>query len=616
MTGLLDDVPDNAHFSFTFLASLTGYDHPDRDDWVRWNQFYTYLLLDADADPAAVAAALPGMLAQHMDAERVANANPRLQPLTDIHLRSNLFREMTANGNIRYVYLFLALAGFILMIACVNFMNLTTARSTKRAREVGIRKTSGAARASLVQQFLSEAITLSALAMLMALVLVALALPAFNTLTGKALTMTPFQQPLVVLVLLSGVVFVGLLAGGYPALALSRYTPAAVLSGAVRGVGSARVRQGLVVFQFVLSVVLIAATLGVQAQLDFIQQKRLGFNHEHLVVLPIRTDALRTQGAAFKDAVLGVPGVVSVAASGNLPGGGDWGFPLSFEGVADEDRPPMRILAVDRDFLGTYEMNIMAGRAFSPDRPADVGGAVLLNEAAVAALGWRDTALGKTVTFPPSMGFDPMPVVGMVEDFHFRSLHEAISPLLFFVPPPAWMTTYSVRVSPEQVDETLAGLEAVWATFEPAHPFTFRFLDQSLTALYAADQQTADLLRYAAFLAILIACLGLFGLAAFTAEQRTKEIGIRKVMGASVGGIVTLLSKDFLKLVALAFVLACPLAYVAMQAWLDAFAYQAAVGLGLFAAAGGLALAIALLTVSYQALRAATADPVKSLRYE
>ncbi len=332
-------MPDNAHFSFSFLTSLQGYSHPDREDWVRWNQFYTYLLLAPDADVATVERGLADMLAQHMDAERAANAAPWLQPLTDIHLRSNLFREMAPNGNITYVYLFLALAGFILLIAIVNFMNLTTARSTTRAREVGIRKTSGAPRASLIQQFLAEAITLSFFALLMALVLVSLALPSFNTMTDKALTMETFQRLDVLLLLFSGAALVGVLAGSYPALALSRFVPAQVLSGSIRGVGSKRLRQGLVVFQFGLSVILIASTFGVQQQISYIQQKRLGFNQAHLITMSIPTDAMRNQLEAFKAALTNVPGVQRVAASGNLPGGGDWGFPIQIEGIPDDERP-------------------------------------------------------------------------------------------------------------------------------------------------------------------------------------------------------------------------------------------------------------------------------------
>ena len=613
VTGVMEDVPATSHFTFPFLVSNLSEPDSLRYDWVR-NQHYTYLLLDENASPEAVEAKIPAVLTKYIGDEAAAGFTPFLQPITRIHLHSNLFREMAANGNVAYVYIFSLVAFFIVLIACINFMNLTTARSVRRAKEVGVRKASGARRGVLIQQFLGESLLLSGLAMIVALVLVSLLLPAFNELTGKALSFGLLQNASLLLGLLGITLFVGVVAGSYPAFVLSSFRPAAVLKGERQGAGRAGLRKGLVVFQFAISAFLIIAAGVVQNQLTFIQSKDLGFNREQIVTIPIRENPMQEQYETFKEALLQQPGVVSVSASGNLPGGGDWGIPLQPEGLTQEETPDMRILVVDQDFLDTYEMQIVAGRDFSGIQATPTHSAFLLNEEAARQLRWTDP-LGKQIGSAP-IGLEPSPVVGVVKDFHFRSLHEAIMPLVFFIPQPNWFTVFSVRIRPDNIDETLAAMEATWTRFEPNHPFTYTFLDEQFAALYQSERQVATLLSYATGLAVLIACLGLFGLAAFTAEQRTKEIGVRKVLGASVPSLVVLLSKDFLKLVALALVLAAPIAYFAMHRWLDDFAYRVEISWWIFLTAGLAALLIALLTVSYQAIKAALADPVKSLRYE
>ena len=613
VTGVLADVPANSHFTFTFLLPIAAEPDSLQYDWVR-NQHYTYVLLEANTAPEAVRAQMPAVLARRIGEEAAANYTPRLQALTDIHLGSNLWREMAVNGNRDYLYLFGAVAFFILLIACINFMNLATARSARRAREVGVRKASGARRSALMQQFLGESILMSVIAVVLAVGLVSLLLPSFNQITGKTLSLGVLLESGMLLGLVSLTLFVGLLAGSYPAFVLSAFRPVSVLKGDVAGPGRVGLRKALVVFQFAISIILIVAVGVIDNQLHFIQSKDLGFNKDQIVIVPIRDNAMTANLETIKQEFLNQPGVISVAASGNLPGGGDWGFPLYPEGIPDDQRPPARILAVDHDFIDTYQMEIVAGRSFT-DQGIDAQGAFMLNEEAARQIGW-DNPVGKTMGLPPSISPEALTVVGVVQDFHFRSLHESIGPLVFFKPQPFWFSLFSIRISPDNVETTLARIEEVWDRFDPVHPLTHSFLDQTFQALYQSEALVRTLLNYAMALAILIACLGLFGLAAFTAEQRTKEIGIRKVLGASASGIVLLLSKDFARLVAVAFVVAAPLAYFAMNRWLEAFAYQIDLSWPLFLVAGLTALAIALLTVGYQAVRAALADPVKALRYE
>jgi putative ABC transport system permease protein len=611
VTGVTEDVPANAHFTFTFLVSLATDTTGQAEDWVR-NQSYTYLLLREGARPEALAARFPDWLRRQTGAEAAAH-RPLLQPLTRIHLHSRLFRELAPNGDAGTVHVFALLAAFILLIAGVNFVNLATARASRRAKEVGVRKAVGASRASLVRQFLGESLLLSVVAAVMAAGLVLLVLPAFNAVTGKAfaaglLLRAPFLPGLAAAALL-----VGLAAGSYPAAVLSTFRPAHVLRGAAPTPGRGGLRRGLVVVQFTISAFLLIATAVVYRQLDFIRQKGPGFDAEQLVTIPLRDPALVQHADALKAELRRHPGVVDVAVSANLPDGSDWGIPVEPEGVAAEDAP-FRILAVDPDFLATYGMEVAEGRGFSRARPADATHAFMINEEAARLLGWaRPTE--HTVAMP-AIGREAAPVIGVVRDFHFRSMHEAIGPLLLFIPPPDWFSLVTVRIRPEGAGETLAFLEARWRALDPGHPFTYEFFDEQVGQFHEAEDRLGKVLGAFALLAVGIACLGLFGLAAFAAERRTKEVGVRKVLGASAASIVVLLSRDFVALVAAAFVVAAPLAHLAMSRWLEGFAYRTAIGPGVFAAAGALALLIALATVSLQALRAASSDPVKALRYE
>ncbi len=614
VTGVMANVPANSHFTFDYLVSMASYNNPRRESW-QWLQFYTYLLLKEGASPAAVAEKFPDLLRRHVEAATAANYAPYLQPLTDIHLRSNLFREMQANSDVAYIYIFSAVAGFILLIACINFMNLSTARASTRAREVGVRKVTGADRWQLIKQFLGEAILVSFAALLIALVCIDYLLPVFNTLANRQLAVDYFQDYFLVIGLLGMTLLVGVMSGIYPAFVLSSFKPVNVLKGKLPSSSRARLRQGLVVLQFAISAFLMIATGVVYNQLAFIQNKKLGFNEEQLVIIPIRDEAMRQKYETVKQALAQHPNVVSVSASANMPGGSDFGIPYEPAGIPRDNIPPARILVVDHDFIQTFQMEMAAGRSFSKDHLTDATAAFIINEEAAKQLGWSDEPLGKMIAMP-NIQRDASPVIGVLKDFHFRSMREKIGPLLFFIATPDWYSVLSVRLRPENMAETLTFLERQWAAFDPIHPFTYTFFDEGFAQLHQAEQQIGALLRYVSILAILIACLGLFGLAAFTAEQRTKEIGVRKVLGASVGSVTLLLSKDFTKLVLIGFIAAAPLAYYAMNRWLENFAYRIDIGWGVFALSGLLALTVAWLTVSYQSIKAALANPVEALRYE
>ncbi len=613
VTGVMKNVPNHSHFTFDFLVSMATYANPRRDNW-DWLQFYTYLLLREEASPQAVAEKFPALLRTHVEENIAANYSPFLQPLTDIHLRSQLFREMQPNSDLAYLYIFSAVAAFILLIACINFMNLTTARAATRAKEVGVRKATGAERGQLVKQFLGEALLTSLVALLLAVMLMEFLLPVFNRLASRTMALDYFGDLPFSLSLLGITLFTGLLAGGYPAFVLSNFKPAYALKGKLQRVSGAALRKGLVAFQFAISTFLMIATGIVYNQLEYMQNKKLGFNAEQLLIIPIRDEAVRAKYETVKHELAQHPNIVSVAASSNLPGGGDWGIPYVPEGFPHDQIPPMRVLAVDHDFITTFGMELSAGRTFSKEHPTDVMSAYLINEEAARQLGWENP-LGKNLAMP-NIQRAPGPVIGVVKDFHFRSMHEKIGPILFFIPPPDWFSVFSVRIRPQHVSETLAFLDKKFAEFDPSHPFAANFFDEQFAQLHQAEQRLGELLSYVAILAIFVACLGLFGLAAFTAEQRTKEIGVRKVLGASVRSIFMLLSQDFTKLVLAGFVMAAPAAYFAMNLWLQGFAYRLAPSFGIFILAAALTLAIAWLTVSYQALKAAAANPVDSLRYE
>ena len=628
VTGVAEDVPASSHFHFDFLVSWAtldaAFNYSEQADWGN-NSIYTYLLLPSGQAPETLEQQFPGLIARHAG-EDWNGATLTLQALSSIHLRSHHNMELEANSRITYVYIFSALALFILGIACINFMNLATARSAERAKEVGVRKVAGAGRTQLIGQFLAESTVLSLVALLGAVLLVSLALPAFRTLSGKALHLEVLGDGFTLSAFLVIALVVGVLAGSYPAFVLSRFQPVTALRGALRsGAGGAALRKGLVVFQFALSIALLVGTAVVYSQLHYLRAANLGFAKEQVVALPTQTNPLQSaqlnaQYPAFKDALLQQPGVASVSISSEgLPSELLNGNAAHFEGTSMEEAPVLRAVAVGHDFFETLDVEMVAGRAFSRAFPMD-SSAFVVNEAALRLLSERapepvrapEDAVGKQVVLS---GGRQGPLVGVAEDFNMATLHEEIEPIVFYIRP-EWYDTYLVRVQPENISATLTSVRKVWAQFNPDQPFAFNFADQAFDAQYRAEERLMQIFGVFAGLAVFIACLGLFGLAAYMAQQRTKEIGIRKALGASAASIVAMLSKDFLKLVLVAFVLATPVAYFAMQRWLADFAYRTALSPWFFLGAGVLAFAVAAATVSYQSLKAAQTNPTDALRAE
>ena len=613
VTGVMRDVPLNSHFTFTYLLSMGTLTHPQRNEWLSWNQFYTYVLLRPGATISIVEEKMTEVIRRHLG-EQGARFKLFLQPVTSIHLHSNLFREMEPNSDVSYIYLMSAVAFFLLLVGCVNFMNISTARASTRAKEVGIRKANGADRFAISRQFFGESLLQSVLSLPLAIALVEIGLPTFNTLTSRSITIHWMGDPVVPAGLVLLTLLAGLIAGIYPSLVLSSFNPVSVLQGERSGPRGAAFRKILVVAQFTLSAFFLIATGVVLRQLTYIQEKRLGFNEEQLIVIPMTHPSLHERTESIKAELLRHPSIVSVAATANLPGGGDWGIPYVPAGIPPEQIPPMRILVGDQDLITTLQIPLAQGRVFSRAIATDSTAAWIINEEAARQLGWEDPLQHRIAM--PAVNRASAPVIGVVKDFHFRSLREKIVPILVMVPPREWLTSFAVRVRPGDVTETLAYLERQFKEYDPQHPFRYSFLDEQFSNLHASEQRMGHLLTVTSVLAIVLACLGLFGLAAFSAEIRTKEIGVRKVMGASLPGIVGLMTRDFMKLVFVANVLAWPLGYYAMTLWLESFAYRTDVSPWIFAATTLLAFVIAALTVSVQAVRAGLANPVEALRYE
>lgn len=633
VTGVLAPLPAPSHIEFDFLASLQSLPVSRSTVWLTTHGM-SYILLREGAHYQELEAKFPQMVEKYAATQleetfgqplaELAEAGTQLgyylDPLTGLYLQSETLSNLRT-GNIDQLYILLMVAGIILLIACINFINLSTARSANRAREVGVRKALGSQRNQLVGQFLSESVLLSFMALGIALILAQLALPVFNDLTGASLSI--LGDASFMMTLASVVLGVGLLSGLYPAFVLSAFKAVDVLKGARHaGAGRSTMRSSLVVVQFSTAVLLLIGTGIVFNQLSYMQDKQLGFNGDQVVVLPIsQADAMWQRYEAFRTDLLQHSDVVAIAASNALPGGA---FPLHVftpEGAPEGTLSSLRQATVSSAFLEMLEMEVVTGRGFSEEVTADERESALINEAAAKQFGWNaETAVGKHVSRSIQGEIEFRTIVGVVKDFHFDSLHERIGPLILMAGgDTAAGSVYnyvSVRIRPERIPETLAFLERTWTTYEPGVPYQYSFLDEDFAKVYEADQRAGKIFGYATVLAIMIACLGLFGLAAFITEQRTKEIGVRKVLGASVAGIVVLLSKDFLKLVGLAFIVAVPVAYFAMTRWLESFAYRIEIGPALFLLTGGLVLLIAVLTVSYQSIKTALEDPVRSLRHE
>ncbi len=625
VAGVVEALPENAHFHYDFLVPWATLDMlMDFSNSTNWgnNSYYTYLLFPEGYDPQTFEAQLPGFIERHAG-DNWNGSELSLQAMTDIHLHSHHNMELEANSNIAYVYIFSIVALFILLVACINFMNLATARSAERAKEVGVRKVAGARRGQLVQQFLAESVLLAGLALVLAVILTGVALPAFRALSGKTMALDVLDDGFTLLVFFGIAVLVGVVAGSYPAFVLSSFRPAAVLKGARLSSGrGVLLRKGLVVFQFAISVCLIVGTMVVFNQLSYLREANLGFDKEQVVVIPLQSDSQAEQYAAFKDLLLQKPNVRTVAiASEGLPSELLNGNGTRLDGVRMDDPDAYvgtRTVAVGHDFFETLGVEMLAGRSFSLDFPAD-SGAFMLNATAARLL--QETFPEQIATVEEGvgqvlrMGSTSGTLVGITEDFNMSSLHEEIEPIIFFFRP-SWYDHFLVRIQPGSFAATIATIDETWGQLYPDAPFSFHFADQGFDEQYRAEERLGQIFTAFAFLAIFIACLGLFGLASFMAQQRTKEIGVRKVLGASVGSIVVLLSAEFTKLVGIAFVVAAPVAYFAMDQWLADFAYRVDIAWWIFLVAGLSALVIAWLTVSYQSIKSALVNPVESLRYE
>lgn len=631
VTGVMKDLPAQSHLnvnavgSFSTLKSLveTG----RLENW-RWQQFYTYVVLPQGYDPARLRAKLPALLARYAQPEldRIGlTYQSRLQPLLDVHLRSSdLEYDIVQKGNIRYVYALIVIALFALLIACFNFMNLSTARSLTRAKEVGLRKAVGAHRGQLMGQFIGESLLLTTFAMLIALVITGLSLSVFGNWVGKTLSLASMTQPQFLAGLVLAILVVGCLAGIYPAFFLSGFRPVQVLTGSRISSprkGAVSLRKTLVVLQFTASTVLIISTAVVFTQLRYIQQKDLGFADEQAIVLPLRNEAMQKGYEALKTDLLRNPGIRAATACYGIPGGTFAGDGIRLPGKDEEITTNMFL--IDPDYIPTMGMRLVSGRNFSRTYGTDINEGFVLNETAVRTFGFGSPqqALGKEILWNkwvPGSPTDTLKrgrVIGVVQDFNYKSLHQKIEPVVMHVFP-AVFSNLVVRVQPTNLTATLAFLKDKWQARAADWPFEYQLVDEQFAGLYRSEQLFGKLFSLFTALSIFIACLGLFGLATFIAQQRTKEIGVRKVLGASVASIAVLLSKDFLKLVLVAIIIASPIAWWAMTGWLQDFAYHIAIEWWMFAGASLLAVGIALLTISFQSIKAALMNPVKSLRSE
>ncbi|WP_268035331.1 ABC transporter permease [Algoriphagus sp. PAP.12] len=624
--GVMEDMPENSHFHVDFLTSMIpvvqfyGGQEAFMGNYGS-NNFSTYLKLADGVNPEAFEDKLAGMIDRHMGETGQGIPMSKttdlfLWPIQDIHLHSNLDSEIEANGNIDYVYIYGAVALFILLIACINFMNLSTARSSLRSMEVGLRKAMGADKLVLVRQFMGEGFVMTFLSMIIALILVFLFLPIFSDFLEKPLSLNFFSHPEYLLWIGGIILFVGMISGSYPALFLSGFAPAKVLKGAFKaGKGHENFRSVLVVGQFAISVVLIVAVLVVIGQLSYMQNKDLGFEKEDMVVLPSNA-AINENYLIIKDRLENQPGIIEVSMSSRVPSGrllDSQGATTEVNGEMTQLNLRIADVHVAHNFLDTYGIPIVAGRDFDYQLASDSTEAFILNEASVREIGWSspEEAIGKAFNYGGRRGF----VTGVMKDFHFESLHQPIVPIVFMISQDR-NNNVSIKYVAGKRDEVLAYLRGEWADFRPGYPFEPNFIDEGFNRQYEAEARVKTIFTFFSALAIVISVLGLLGLVTFATEQRTREIGIRKVMGAETSNILLLLGKDFLKLVAIGFVIAIPISWFGMDSWLQDFAYHIGISWTTFLWAGGIAGIIAAVTVTSQTIRAAWANPIKSIKNE
>jgi len=632
VTGVIRDLPAQSHFHFDFFISLSESEDAKRTDdgWLS-NNFNTYLLLREGTDPKRFEAKLGGLITKYVAPLIHAAVNISLEdfykagntvsfsltPLTSIHLHSNKTAELDANGNVQYVYIFSAIAAFILLIACVNFMNLATARSSNRAKEVGIRKVLGSLRGSLIAQFMFESVLISFIAMVLAVGLAYALLPVFNQLSAKQMEIGLFSRGWLLPAMLGLMLVVGLLAGSYPAFFLSAFRPIAVLKGSVSsGFKTSWLRNSLVVFQFFISIFLLVGTAVIYRQLSFIHNRELGFNRDQVMIIN-NPYVMGNQAKSFEQKMLNLPGVVGATMTGYLPTSDNRNDDAIFlsPDLDIKKSISMQTWPIDDQYIPVLGMKMVQGRNFSKEFLTD-STAVIVNESALRFMQGRKPLETKLYELDDikTKKVKEFHIVGVVRDFNFNSLREVVTPMVLFLAHD--QGRIALRLHGGDMHRLAGQVETEWRKMAPSQPFSYTFMDEEFNNIYRSEQRMGGISLSFSLLAIFIACLGLFGLTAYAAEQRTREIGIRKVLGASVGGIIQLLSKDFLGLVVVAMAIAFPLSWWAMRRWLQDFAYRISIGWEIFAVAAFAAIGIALLTVSFQALKAALANPVKSLRSE
>ncbi len=618
VTGILEEPTYNTHLQFDFLATPI---ESDDDGWIA-HSYYTYLLLRDKNAASELERALPDFVERYLrerDKARRVQMKPFLQTLTDIHLHSSLEYEVSANGDIRYIYLFVAIAFFVLLLGCINYTILSTAHCTYRSREVGLRKVVGAKRRQMIFQFLGDSTITAAISTVVAVVFVETALPTFSAFTERSLNLEYLRGSGLLVGFIGIVLLTGVLSGSYPALFLSSFQPVAALKGLARaGSNKLSLQRTLVVVQFAISIVLVIGTAVVYDQASFVRNMRLGFQKEHVLVMPYGDpDAMKR----YKNAVTPYSSVLDASASSTVPGRmiASHFFRPVIEGRSS-DASVFNVVFAGHGFISTFGIEVLEGRAFSKEFRSDRIGTFMLNDAAMRKLGWTSCENKKLAHVYPEGGQLKVnvqgDVVGVVKDFHYKSLHHEIEPLVIMLVDRGWVNYLSIRIRPEDISGTLDFLKTQWREVAPNSPFEYSFLDTSFDQLYRTEARLGTLLGVFSILAIVVAGLGLFGLASISVQQRTKEIGIRKAVGASVTNVVLLLSREYVVLVGIANLVAWPIAYYAMNRWLENFAYRVDPAFPTFFLGGLLSLSIALLTVGYKTWKAAGANPVDALRYE
>lgn len=623
--GVFKNMGNKSHIPSNLFLSMNNGDVggwvKSQTSWASNSIFHTYVKLKEGSDAHAFESKLQDFLNRNGGEEFKAMGLTKtlfIQPVEDIYLHSNYGYEVASNGNINYLYIFMSIAAFLLLIACINFMNLSTARSEKRAKEVGMRKVIGAERSSLVGQFLGESLLMSGLALVFTIIMIQLLIPTFNQLTHRELSLIQLPNVFIWLVILTALT--GLMSGLYPAFYLSAFKPISVLKGTVRNsISAVAIRKGLVVFQFTISIVLILGAILISQQMSYMSNQNLGFDKSQKIVLPIQTSEADASSNTLKNELLNNSQIIAAAKGGTYPGIESVTSMLFYaEGKTAQENVDIQTNYAEPGYIETLGIELLQGREFAKEFTNDQG-SLILNEAAINKLGYTiNNAVGKKVYFEFQDTVQSMNIIGIVKDYHSQSLQQKIKPLALSVHPLfSGPTTYLIlNVKSNHYSELIATLQKAWNKINPNSPFSYSFLDQDFQKNYEKEELTSQLIQYFTLIAIVIACLGLFGLATFTTEQRVKEIGVRKVLGASVSQIINLLSKDFMKLILISIVLSSPIAYYLMNEWLSGFAYRIDIKWWVFAMAGSAAVLIALLTISFQAIKAALVNPVESLRSE